>query len=196
MTRPETAATLFVGGDEPAAMNARRRVVAIGLVAVLVTLAGCGQAPGGGTPSATPGASAAGPAPYGGSASEYLLSADRLAGWEANGTRAPGASPAGLESGRVAEFENGNASLQIAVLVFASPADARSFLAAQRETYRSDGINVTDVGVGDRGFATTSLTETAVDTQQSNVYVQVLGTVSRNASEQYARAQLRAITDG
>ncbi|RXK46902.1 hypothetical protein [Halorientalis pallida] len=163
-----------------------RSVVVVGAVAVLLVLAGCSGSPGDGTPSTTE---------YHEPASESLLSAEQFTNWEANGTRAPGAAPAGMESGRVLELQNGSANLQIALLVFESPADARAFLAAQRETYEGDGINTTNASVGDRAFATTSLTETAVDAQQSNVYVQVTGAVPLNASQQYARAQLRAVTD-
>jgi hypothetical protein len=171
-------------------MESRSRSIAVvGVVAVLLLLAGCNGSPGGETPAANG-------TEYDDPASEYLLSADQFAGWDANGTRSPGAAPAGMESGQVLELKNGSASLQIALLVFESPAEARSFLEGQRETYESDGINTTNVSVGDRAFATTSLTETAVDAQQSNVYVQVTGNVPLNASEQYARAQLRAVTDG
>ncbi|MFB6084934.1 MAG: hypothetical protein ABEJ94_11895 [Halorientalis sp.] len=171
-------------------MDSRSRSIAVvGAVAALLVLAGCSGTPGGGTPTASePG--------YHEPAIEYLLSASQFANWEGNGTRPPDASPPGMESGRVLELRNGSAELQIAVLVFESPGDARAFLRAQRRTYRSDGINTTNVSVGERAFATTSLTETAVDAQQSNVYVQVVGTVPLNATKQYARAQLRAITDG
>ncbi|WP_424016505.1 hypothetical protein ACOZ4N_11425 [Halorientalis pallida] len=170
-------------------MESRSRSVAVvGAVAVLLVLAGCSGVPGDATP--TPDASG-----YHEPASEYLLTAAEFTNWEGNGTRAPGATPAGMESGRVLELRNGSSNLQIALLVFESPADARAFLAAQRETYREDGINATNVSVGDRAFGVTSLTETAVNAQQANVYVQVTGTVPLNASEQYARAQLRAVTD-
>ncbi|SEO01293.1 hypothetical protein SAMN05216388_100746 [Halorientalis persicus] len=171
-----------------------RSIVAVGAVAVLLVLAGCNGAPGGGTP--TPSATE-----YHEPASEYLLSAETLVGWEDNGTRAPGAEPAGMESGQVLELKNGTANLQIAVLVFESPADARTFLDAQRETYRSEGINTTDVTIGDRAFGVPELTGpnstiAAVDAQESNVYVQVTGNVPLNASERIARTQLRAITGG
>ena len=170
-------------------MESRSRSVAIvGAVAILLVLAGCSGAPGDATP--TPNASG-----YHEPASEYLLSAEQFTNWEGNGTRAPGAEPEGMESGQVLELKNGSSSLQIALLVFESPADARTFLDAQRETYRGDGINTTNVSVGDRAFGVTSLTETAVNAQQANVYVQVTGTVPLNASEQYARTQLRAVTD-
>ena len=169
-------------------MQSRSRSIAVvGVVAVLLLLAGCNGSTGGETPTA---------AGYHDPASEYLLSADQFAGWEANGTRSPGAAPVGMESGQVLELRNGSANLQVALLVFESPADARSFLDAQRETYQSDGINTTNVSVGDRAFATVSLTESAIDARQSNVYVQVTGNVPANVSGQYARAQLQAVTDG
>jgi hypothetical protein len=168
-------------------MEGRSRSIAVvGVVAVLL-LAGCSGAPGEATP--TPNESE-----YHEPASEYLLSADQFTNWEGNGTRDPGAAPPGMESGQVLQLKNRSGTLQIAVLVFSSSADAESFLNAQRETYESDGINTSNVSVGDRAFATTSITETAVDARQSNVYVQVTGTVPLNATEQYARAQLRAVT--
>lgn len=171
-----------------------RSVTVVGAVAVLLVLAGCNGVPGGGTPTATT-------TEYHEPASEYLLSADTVAGWEGNGTRAPGAEPEGMESGRVLELKNGSANLQIAVLVFEAPADARAFLDAQRETYRSEGVDTTDSSVGDRAFGVPELTGpnstiAAVDAQESNVYVQVTGNVPLNASEQIARTQLRAITGG
>lgn len=171
-----------------------RRVAVVGILAALVVLTGCTGSQGGVTPTTDGTPAGAG---YHAPASEYLLSADQFAGWTANGTRSPGgpsSSIPGVESGRVLELKNGSASLQIALLVFASPADARSFLRTQRETYRSDGIDTSNVSVGEQAFATTSLTETAVDARQANVYVQVTGNVPLNASTQYARAQLQAVT--
>jgi hypothetical protein len=168
--------------------NRSRSIAVVGAVAVLLVLAGCSGAPSSETPTANG-------TEYHESASEYLLSAGQFAGWEGNGTRSPGAAPAGMESGQVLELKNGSANLQIALLVFESPAEAQSFLETQRGTYRSDGINTTEVTVGDHAFATTSLTETAVDAQRSNVYVQVTGNVPLNGSERYVEAQLRAVTD-
>ena len=176
-------------------MESRSRSIAVvGAVAILLLLAGCSGLSGEETPTQNG-------TEYHEPASEYLLSADKVVGWEENGTRAPNASaePPGLESGQVLELKNGSADLQIAVLVFESPEDARTFLDAQRETYRSEGTNTTDVDIGDRAFGVPELTGpnstiSAVDAQQSNVYVQVTGNVPLNASERIARTQLRAIT--
>jgi hypothetical protein len=153
-------------------------------LALLLVVSGCGQVIGGGP---------AGPE-YRGEASDYLLTAGEIGdGWTENVTREPNIDASRIESGRVVELTNGSSELQITVLVFSSASDAGTFLDEQRETYDSNGLNATDVSLGDEGIGATVSTGTFLEARTDNVYVQVIGHVPPETAERYLEAQFEKL---
>lgn len=153
-------------------------------LALLLVVSGCGQVIGGGS---------SGPQ-YQGEASDYLLTAEEVGdGWTENVTRDPNINSSRVESGRVVELTNGSAELQITVLVFSSAADSSAFLDEQRRAYDSNGLNATNVSLGDEGIGARVSTGTFLEAREDNVYVQVVGNVDPEQAEGYVRAQFEKL---
>lgn len=175
----------------------RRRFLAAS-AAVPVGLAGCaGNDDSNDNESADDGGGS-GDARFDESATDSLLSASALDGWEQRQVRETDRDASGLVAGRVIELQATDraADLQLGVAVFESADDASSFLDVQATEYRDQFEATVDAedGLGDEAQTVRFESGAAVETRLANLVVQVIGAESPDGLRAIAQQQLDAVT--